>query len=270
MSPTHPRAFVTTFRLPLAALALLLAVPAGDALGADPPSDEASHPANDEAARVAAASVEAMGGETAWDALRFLRFDFFGFRTHHWDRHRGRHRLEGKTREGQSYVVLLDLDSKDGDAWLDGAKLEGEAEAEWLENAWGAWINDTYWLLMPLKLRDPGVHLTYEGREDVDGTAYEKVKLTFDSVGLTPGDTYWAWFNPSTGLMHRWAYHLQGWEADREPTAWDWLDWQTYGDVTLSSVRRNVGDGSERALGNIAVFDSLPDSVFTSPDPVAD
>lgn len=228
----------------------------------------ASSDSDARAVEIAHRTLEAMGGAEAWDAVRFLRFDFFGFRAHHWDRETGRHRLEGKTREGQSYVVLHDLDRRAGRAWLDGEELEGEALGEWLERAHGAWVNDTYWLLMPYKLLDPGVHLSYEGEMTLDGETYDTVKLTFDRVGLTPGDTYWAYFDRRTGLMDRWAYHLESWEADREPTHWLWLDWETYGGVKLSSTRRNLEDGSERGLGPIAVFDSLPESVFTSPEPV--
>lgn len=245
----------------LLAATLLLALP-GSA------QSETAGESDSAAAKIAARSVEAMGGQAAWDATRFVRFDFFGFRTHYWDRHEGRHRLEGKTRDGDSYVILLDLNSSEGArkgrAWVNGAEVAGDDKAQRLDYAWSAWVNDVYWLLMPLKLRDPGVHLTSEGTEEIDGKAYDKVKLTFDSVGLTPGDTYWAWFDQDTGLMHRWAYHLEDWEADREPTAWDWLDWQPYGDVKMSGTRRNVSDGSERTLGNIAVFDQLPDSVFNS------
>ncbi|MDA8019152.1 MAG: hypothetical protein MPN21_17065 [Thermoanaerobaculia bacterium] len=264
--PLRQRAFSTSRRSLLIILTLLLS------LSIPGWASQSQGTADSEAAGIAARSVEAMGGQAAWDAVRYLRFDFFGFRTHHWDRHAGHHRLEGKTRDGDSYVILLDLhspaDARQGDAWLNGEKLSGDDEAQRLDYAWSAWINDVYWLLMPLKLRDPGVHLTSEGTEEIDGTNYQKVKLTFDGVGLTPGDTYWAWFEPKTGLMRRWAYHLENWEADREPTAWDWLDWQTYGDVKMSGVRRNVGDGSERPLADIAIFDELPGSVFTSPDPL--
>ncbi len=69
--------------------------------------------------------------------------------------------------------------------------------------------------------------------------------------------------------MERWAYHLEGWEADREPTHWQWLDWQRYGGILLSPRRVNAADDKERTLGEIAVFDHLPDAVFTSPAAVA-
>ena len=173
----------------------------------------AEHGDDAKAVALAEKVMASMGGEDAWQATRFVRFDFFGFRTHHWDRHTGGHRLEGKTRDGDAYVVLHNVNTRTGHAWLNGESLEGDALAEWLERAYGAWINDTYWLVMPYKLRDPGVHLAYDGQEEIDGVVFDKLLLTFDSVGLTPGDRYWAYIHPETGLMERWAYHLQDWEA---------------------------------------------------------
>jgi hypothetical protein len=226
--------------------------------------------ADDEARRLAQRSLDAMGGAQAWDAVHFVRFTFAGFRTHYWDKYEGRYRLQGKNRQGDSYVVLMDLDTKQGDAWLNGEKLAGDEAAKQLENAWGAWVNDTYWLIMPYKLFDPGVSLVSEGKETLDGKAYDKVRLTFDGVGLTPGDTYWVYFDPETGLVARWAYVLEGWEEGKEATAWTWGDWKSYGGVLLASERKMVGGDRELPMGDVAVFDSLPDSVFTSPEPVPD
>ena len=212
--------------------------------------------------------LDALGGKDAFDHTRFIRFDFFGFRTHHWDRWTGRYRLEGRNRAGEQYVVLFDVNSKEGQAFKDGAELAGDDKAQMLEMAYGAFINDTYWLLMPYKLLDPGVTLHDAPSETIDGKAYDVVKLTFGGVGLTPGDSYWAYLDQETGLMARWAYHLQGWEADREKTVWEWRNWDRHGSILLSSVRRNVETGDERGLGQIAVFDTLADSVFESPKPV--
>ena len=209
-----------------------------------------------------------MGGTEAWAGTRYLRFEFFGFRLHHWDRDTGRYRLEGKTRDGEAYVVLMNLNDREkGRAWKDGKSLAGEELDTWLANAWSAWVNDTYWLLMPYKLLDPGVHLSYDGEEALDGVQHHKLKLTFEGVGLTPGDTYWAWINQTTGLMTQWAYFLQDWEKGREPTVWRWLDWQRYGDIMLSPRRQGAERQAE--LGQIAVFKDLPDAVFESPDAVS-
>ncbi len=235
-------------------------------------SDAESNPQAVDAKAVAVAerTLEAMGGADAWAATRFLRFDFFGFRLHHWDRYTGRHRLEGETREGVKYVVLHDIDSHvagapEGEVYLDGELATGEDRDQWLERAYGAWINDTYWLVMPYKLLDPGVHLAYEGEEEVDGKLHDVLRLSFDSVGLTPGDQYWAYIDRETGLMSRWAYFLESYEEGAAPTAWRWLDWQSYGGIQLSSKREKVDDGVVRMLGQIAVLEHLGDAIFTEP-----
>ncbi|MEL7058445.1 MAG: hypothetical protein AAGN46_00305 [Acidobacteriota bacterium] len=250
-------------RFALAAALLCLLLPVTAAASSD------SETRDPKAVEIAQKALDGMGGADAWAASRHLVFDFFDFRRHAWDRETGRHRLEGATREGQNYVVLHNVNSRTGQVFLDGELLAGDAAAEWLERAYGAWINDVYWLVMPYKVLDPGVHLAYEGRETVDGTELEKIRLTFGEVGLTPGDTYWAWFDPESGLMSRWAYHLESWEADREPTAWDWTDWREYGDIMLAGTRVQLGEGgTSRDLTPIGVFDDLPDAVYTSPEPV--
>lgn len=234
------------------------------------PGASAETPASDpKAVALAERTLEAMGGRQAWESTRYLRFNFFGFRLHHWDRYTGRHRLEGKSREGVAYVVLHNVIDRSGRVFLEGREATGEVQKEWLERAYGAWINDTYWLVMPYKLRDPGVVLSDAGEETIDGQVYDKVKLSFESVGLTPGDHYWAYLNRATGLMDRWAYHLEDMKPEDPPTVWTWEGWQRHGRIQLAPKRKNLGDGREVELGQIAVFDALPDSVFESPAPVS-
>ena len=261
MSCRHPHPRSTAAR-PFLALALAALA----CLGLARPS--AAEGSDGKALEIAERVLEAMGGAEAWQDTRFLRFNFFGFRTHHWDRHTGRHRLEGQTREGQSYVVLHDLGSRQGKVYLDGELASGEAAAQWLERAYGAWVNDTYWLLMPYKLRDPGVLLTYDGEATIGGTTYDRLRLRFEGVGLTPGDTYWAYINRDTSLMDRWEYFLESWEEGREPTGWDWVGWRRYGGIMLSPLRVKVDDGSQRELANLAVLESLDEAAFTDPAPV--
>ena len=90
-----------------------------DAAAGEPPASDGSGPP-DAAVELAEKVLEAMGGREAWEATRYLRFDFFGRRLHHWDRYTGRHRLEGETQDGEEYVVLHNVQSRDGDAWLAG------------------------------------------------------------------------------------------------------------------------------------------------------
>jgi hypothetical protein len=212
---------------------------------------------------------QALGGREAWEQTRYLKFDFFGRRSHLWDRWTGRHRVEGDNREGQHWIVVHNIQDKgegDGQVVLAGHPAEGDAKRRMLQNAYAAWVNDTYWLLMPYKLQDPGVHLAYDGQEDIDGVTYDKLLVSFDHVGLTPGDRYWAYINPTTGLMDRWAFILQDQDPNGPPSAWRWEGWQRYGNILLAPTRRQVG-GDERvlSLAPIEVPETVDEKLLTEP-----
>ena len=213
--------------------------------------------------------MAAMGGKTNWDNTRYLRFTFFGFRTHYWDKWTGRYRVEWKSREGDAYVVLMNLNTKEGDVYVNGTGVEGEEMQSLLDRAEGAWINDTYWLLMPYKLKDPGVILKYDEEETIDGVVYDKLHLSFKDVGRTSGDEYWAYVNRETHLMDKWMYLLQpNKEGKRRRGEARWNNWQQYGNIMLSPERKRP-DGQKNLLENIAVFETMEGTVFTSPEPVS-
>jgi hypothetical protein len=209
------------------------------------------------AVQIAGSMMEAMGGKAAFDAQRFLSFRFVVERgdeelanwLHFWDRYDGRYRLEGKTREGLDLRVIMNVNDRKGRVWLGGELQTEEQAAPRLEQAYGRFINDTYWLLMPWKWLDPGVHLAYEGEQTLDGTVYDVVQLSFeDEVGLTSSDHYWAYVSRESGLMERWAYVLQDEEGNPgtgEPRMFRWGDWNTIEGtgVRLSEVKTAIPEG---------------------------
>jgi hypothetical protein len=221
------------------------------------------------AVAVATRTLDAMGGAPSFAALRTLKFDFVVVRDgkevaryHHvWDRWDGRYRVEGVNREGKTVLSLFNVQEPgEGRSFLDGKALTGEDLKKALDRAYGRFINDTYWLLMPAKMLDPGVNLASEGEAEKDGKTYDVVRLTFgEGVGLTPHDTYWAYVSKESGLMERWEFVLTGQEAkDRE--AFAWTDWQTVGGVRLC-LAKSAPDGStvirfERVSGSSAADDA--------------
>ncbi|MBW8874903.1 MAG: hypothetical protein JF614_08060 [Acidobacteria bacterium] len=68
--------------------------------------------------------------------------------------------------------------------------------------------------------------------------------------------------------MDRWAYLLESMPKEGPPTAWKWEGWQKYGNIMLAPHRVAVEGDHKLELGDISVPATLPDSVFTSPDPV--
>jgi len=252
-------------RTRIAPALLLAALPLGS-LAAQAPTPAAPATPDAKADAVAAQMLQALGGKQAWDGTHYLHWTFAGRRSHTWDKWTGEHRVEGTDKDGHKYVMIENINTKEGKAWLDGQPVEGEKLKKMLENAYGAWVNDTYWLIMPYKLKDPGAHLTYAGEDTIDGKAYDKLHLSFDHVGLTPGDQYWAWINKSTHLMDRWAYHLESMKPEEPPTPWDWTGWQRYGKVMLAPHRTQVGAADRKLeLGEITVSDSVPATTFTAP-----
>jgi len=273
--PLPPLTLSTSLLLLAAPLSAVLAAqaPAGGASGS-PQAAAAPNPPTEggvsdpKAVAVADATLAAMGGQAAWDGTHFIRFTFAGRRTHFWDKWTGRHRLEGKTKDNESYVVLDNVNTKQGTAYIDGKPVEGEKGAKMVESSYAAWVNDTYWLLMPYKLKDAGVNLSYVGPQQVDGKEYDEISLTFGRVGLTPGDHYFAWFNHDTHLMERWAYLLQDQPRDAAPTVWLWQGWQRYGRIMLAPHRAQPSGDRKLELSDILVASTVPDAVFTSPAPV--
>jgi hypothetical protein len=185
-------------------------------------------------------------------------------RYHHvWDRWDGRYRLEGVNREGHAVLALFNVQKPGtGREWLDGRELTGEELTKALERAYGRFINDTYWLLMPAKMLDPGVSLASEGEAERDGRKYDVVRLTFcDSCGLTPKDTYWAFVSKESGLMERWEMVLTGQEA-KDRSAYTWTDWQTVGGVRLALTKTAVEGGAVIRFDHVSGGTSTDDAAF--------
>ncbi len=222
------------------------------------------------AREIAARAVDAMGGQAAWESLRWVRFRFAGFRNHWWDKHTGRHRVEFTNREGDHFIVLQNLQTREGRGFKNGQEITGEDAKKVVEAAYGTWINDTYWLFMPFKTTDPGVILAAAGEETVEGVLYDKLHLRFEKVGLTPGDQYWVFVNRATGLVDRWSYVLEGFEPGRAATVWQWRDWQSYGPLKLSGTRYEATANRSLLLDRIEIGVEIPDAVFTASEPMPD
>ncbi len=222
------------------------------------------------AAGIADEVMKTLGGAAAWDATRYIRFDFgserdgvVSARAHTWDKHTGRYRLEAKNREGKPYVVLMNVNTREGSAWLEGNKLTGDEEKKQLEQAYGAWVNDTYWLLMPYKLKDPGVVLSDAGEKTEGGVTYDVLGLSFESVGLTPKDRYWVFVNRSTKLVDRWDFVLKG--EDKPPTTFLWKGWTKTGAILLARERVNEKDNRRLLFPVLETPATLADAIFTTP-----
>jgi hypothetical protein len=243
------------------------------ALGAAgaPPARAADAPAGDpKAVAVADKVMQSLGGTEAWNNVHYVRFDFavdrggktLARRAHTWDKWTGQLRFESTSKEGVPSVVMMNLRTHEGTAYVKGKMVASREASKYLDDAYEAWVNDTYWLIMPYKMKDPGVILAYDGEETKGGDTWDKVRLTFDSVGLTPKDKYWVFVNRKTGLVDRWDFVLKG-EA-KPPSSFAWKNWKAYGKVMLADDRVSP-DGTRIYFPVLETPESVPGTTFTTP-----
>ena len=265
----------------------MLASACGGGGGAGPEADStaAARPALEtKADSVAMQLYDAMGGPQAWESLPALAFTFAvgqgGERQpvarHHWNRQTGDYRVEWQRAPDSSYAAVFnvrrfDPEAPQGQATLNGEPLDAPARAEALTTAHRRFINDTYWMLAPVKVFDEGVQRAYVA--DSSDADTDVLRLSFGDVGLTPGDRYWLYVDRDTGRLRRWAFVLESMDADAAPRAYEWTGYESFeapeGRVLIATRKPAItADTSRRTTlytDEVRAPESLPDSLFAMP-----
>jgi hypothetical protein len=209
--------------------------------------------ASDERAiEIADQVMEAMGGRKAWDNTRYIQWNFFGIRDLFWDKQSGDVQIEMPDNLTIFFNVHQDGEGvvqRNGEAYTQADSIQ-----YFTKRGKSIWINDSYWLTMPFKLKDSGVTLTYEGQDTtMQGEAAEVVGLTFEEVGNTPENKYLVYVTPTDSLVKQWDFYRNA--TDSLPSfSTPWANYERYGDILLSDNR------GERALDDIAVYEELPNT----------
>lgn len=225
----------------------------------NPPAEGFNLEASDaKAIAIADEVMQKLGGRKNWDATRYFTWKFFGRRFHVWDKYTGNIRVESKDR-----VTLMNIHTKEGRVWEGGEEVtHPDSLAKRLDSGYRAWINDSYWLVMPYKLKDSGVTLKYEGEKKTEaGADADVLQLTFENIGVTPQNKYEIFVNKETKLVDQWTFYTNS-DDEKPRFSTPWHEWQPQGNILLSA---NRGKNSHT---DIAVFDELPASVFNNPEPV--
>lgn len=178
-------------KLHIAVLVSVLVFTAGAARAADEAAAKGQQLATD--------LWKASGGDN-WAKVREVHFTFaveqegkpLFSAQHVWNVAAGTDEVKWKDKEGKDHHVTANL----GTPATDGEEKAGYAR----------WVNDSYWLLAPLKVRDRGVSVEAGGPKDLKGATYETLRLKFDNVGLTPTDQYVFYLDPKTKLPVAWDY----------------------------------------------------------------
>jgi hypothetical protein len=208
-----------------------------------------------EAILIADEVMNAQGGYKNWINTHFISWTFFGRRTLTWDKFTGNVRIEMTT--DLKNTIIVNIHTGEGKAEKDGVEITDKTELKaLLEKGKSTWINDSYWLVMPFKLKDSGVTLKYlkTGKTE-DGNDADILELTFKNVGDTPDNKYEIYVDKTSKLVSQWAF-FKNYNETTPQFITPWNDYKQYGSVLLAGGR------GKNSLTNIAVMESVKDGVF--------
>lgn len=151
----------------------------------------------------------------AFDSLEYISFTYYKEqRSYQWDR-----------KNKQVTVSWLD-----NEVFLDLTKsVEEYTLLEY--KAYQFFINDTFWLVAPFKVRDDGVI-----RSSVDTELGRGLLVTYTSGGITPGDSY-LWIVDEKGMPVAWRFWVSSIPIGGMEFSWE--GWSEYNGVWFSTIHRN-------------------------------
>ncbi len=215
----------------------------------------------DELARRA---IDALGG-AAWEKARYVEFTFVVERggeritsfPQRWDRVTGEYRVSGTDPKRNDFVVIMNVNTKKGRAWLNGEEVHDSRLDDTLALGYRRFTNDAFWLLMPLKMIEAGVRREAVGeRTDSCGRTWDVVKLTIEN------DTYWAWINRDTGIVEEWDMRLQSAPPDDPPVQVMFHDFVRYGSLLVSARREVRNKNQDVRFDGLKISSEVPKGAF--------
>ncbi len=130
----------------------------------------------------------------AWDTTTYVKWTFKGMNSYLWDKDRNFVKVSWGDKE-----VLLNTKAVDGKAYINGEEQSGEQQQKMIQDAWGFFCNDSFWLNAPAKAFDPGTERGIVTLED----GSKGLMVAYSSGGVTPGDAY-LWILDENGLPKSW------------------------------------------------------------------
>ena len=201
----------------------------------------------------------------AWEKARYFEFTF-GVQHRNgptsavpqrWDRTTGQYRVTGRDAKQNDYVVVMNVVTKKGRVWLNGEEVHESRADDTLELAYKRFLNDTYWLLMGLRMLDPGVVREAMGeRTDSCGRTWDVLKVT------TSADTAWVWINRDTGIVEEWDMRLPGAPAEEPPVEVMFHDYGRFNGVLISTRREVRNRNQTIKIDGLKISSEVPKGAF--------
>jgi hypothetical protein len=207
------------------------------------------------AVELADSIMVAMGGWENWNDTRYISWNFSDVRKLVWDKKEERARIESFA---DSITYLVDLKNIDGKVFIKGRELTlKDSLTKMLKAAKALWSSDSYWLVMPYKLKDNGVTLKYLGEDTLEsGVRCNVLQIIYNNDDL-PQKRYHVYVDLADNLVKQWAYYSSA-SQDSATFVLPWDNYKKYGKILLSADR-SAGGGPK----DVSVNKSLNEKIFT-------
>jgi len=190
-------------------------------------------------------------GKTAFDEIPYLQWEFFrGGHKYLWDKENNKAIIEWGDNK-----VIMDLDAQSASCYKKGVLQKDKAHEKLKQKAWSYWCNDSFWMIAPYKLLDPGTSREIVSLDD-GGTG---LMLTYESGGVTPGDSY-LWILDSAKRPTGWKMWTSILPVQGLYTSWD--GWQNFMGATLATKHEMAG--REMSMKNVKAGSSWTDFGYTT------
>ena len=174
--------------------------------------------------------------KAAYDSLQELQWSFPRGHNFVWDKAANKVNVQW-----DKYEVSLDPETRTGTASADGASLSGQDATEAVAKAWALFANDSFWLVAPFKVRDPGAE-----RRLVETESGPALLVTYNTGGVTPGDSY-LWILDENGRPTAWKMWVSILPVKGLEFSWD--GWTSYGGAWFAPTHQGPGPVSVNLTG---------------------
>lgn len=164
--------------------------------------------------------------KSAFDTIPYLSWSFAGRRDYFWDKTNSQAIISW----GENKVIM-DLDNKTGLAYSKELLLNGDEKQKLIEKAWSNWCNDSFWMIAPFKMMDPGTIRSIVNEEDQKGLLVE-----YQSGGVTPGDSY-LWLLDDNNIPSGYKMWTQILPVKGAYSSWE--DWKNFDGALLSTMHKS-------------------------------
>lgn len=153
--------------------------------------------------------------KSGFDSLKFIGFTYVGIHHYEWDLENNTVRVKW---DEQNIFLNLNNDIQSF------SLLELKA--------YEYFVNDSFWLIAPFKVRDDGVV-----RSTVDLPEGRGLLVTYTSGGVTPGDSY-LWIIDSRGFPSAWKLWTSNVPIGGVEISWE--GWEKKNEVWFSTLHANM------------------------------